>query len=149
MEGQLDIALLLDSSGSIGFKKFQKLKGFLKDFFSQAPLDPDNIRLAALSYSRVSRIEFYFNDFLTNPNYKDKIIKEIGRIRYMSSLTNTTGALQVAKDILFKAEYGKRMEVPGMIIFFSDGNTNVVSTQYLGSKLTVSSMLRSHVKLFM
>ncbi|KAK3086679.1 hypothetical protein FSP39_021813 [Pinctada imbricata] len=124
MDGQVDIGLLLDSSGSIGFSQFESLKQFLIDFFSDAPLGADQTRLAGLSYSRESRIEWLFSDFLDKSDYKKKVLKQIKRIKYMSSLTNTTGALQVARNDLFNVNNGDRDEVPNLAMLFSDGNNN-------------------------
>ncbi len=61
----IDLAFLLDSSGSVGTKNFELEKRLVNDTVSRFTVGPEGTQVAVVSYSGFAIINFHFNNFTT------------------------------------------------------------------------------------
>merc|ERR1719305_1090246 len=60
---KVDLVFVLDSSGSVTAKNFEKVKGFVKDFLKDADIDNDAVRVGVNVYSSLSTVSFNLNTY--------------------------------------------------------------------------------------
>merc|ERR1712212_879963 len=59
----IDLVLVLDSSGSISKKNWQKVKDFAKDLIDQYDISEGGTHIAIITYSTVPKINIKFNSY--------------------------------------------------------------------------------------
>ena len=91
----MDLAFILDGSGSVGQKNFNLMKEFVKNIISNLKLGPNGVRIAMIQYATEVRTEFLYLDDMSD------ILFEIDAIDYMNGSTFT------AKAILHYSEFYK------------------------------------------
>ena len=94
---KLDIGFVVDGSGSIEGKNFQRMLDFLKNLVSNFNISPQRTRAGLVLYSRNAALKFNFDD------YSDvgSLQKAIGEIKYPHGRTYTGKALRLTKQLLF------------------------------------------------
>ena len=90
--------MIIDGSGSVGKRNFKKNMKFFKNLVKQFPLGTNANRFAAIQYSKTAKVEFGFDDNLTDK----KLDKAIGKINWMKGITRTDKALKLARETLEK-----------------------------------------------
>jgi secreted protein with Ig-like and vWFA domain len=85
----------------------------------------NTLRVSALTFSKRSVVEFHFNTHANKPNPEQEILNNIAEMVYTKGVTNTSGALRVAREQLFQEENGDRDEVQNLAVIITDGNSNV------------------------
>ena len=121
----LDIAFMIDSSGSLDTSDFNKALEFVETIVYGLTINSDGSgsRVAALSYSKRVDLGFDLNDYYD----KDKIIKEIGELTYFGSSTYTHLGLRTLATSVFQTTYGARSTQEGDIYVIHLG---VMTMQY-------------------
>ena len=114
---QLDIVLVLDSSGSVGEERFETVKEFAKDVLDLVDIENDNIRAAVISFSTDVTGTFQLDTFVGD---KDSMFDAIDNIEYEGKKTNTAGAINLATEFLTVAP-GSRQGVGKNMIVLTDG----------------------------
>eukprot|EP00105_Crassostrea_gigas_P011496 XP_011427184.1 PREDICTED: extracellular matrix protein A [Crassostrea gigas] len=122
--GPLDIALIIDASGSIGPRRFSKMLSFVADSLKAGDFQ-SNLRVAALTFSKRSVVEFLLNTHVSKPDPKQEVLNNIAELVYTKGVTNTSGALRVASETLFQERNGDRDAVQNLAVIITDGNSNV------------------------
>ncbi|KAI8784619.1 collagen alpha-1(XIV) chain [Biomphalaria glabrata] len=116
-----DIIFLLDSSSGILFNDYQKLLRFAANLTQHFKIGPNDVRFAALTFGTVVRKLFDLNTY----NNQAQIIQAITSAQYLSSSTNTAGALQYILDNnMFGTVNGGRDGVTKLIITITDGGSD-------------------------
>ena len=96
--GPVDLAFLIDSSGSIGKVNWPKILNFMKIFSSKLTVSPDRARISVISFGNDATLHFRLNSHTTLKSTEDAI----DQIRWKDQWTNTGAALRVIKNDVFK-----------------------------------------------
>jgi collagen type VI alpha len=119
--GKIDIAFVIDASGSIRNERFPKVIDFIVDLIDQLQISSQDTRIAAVSYSDNYAHQFHLNSYTT----KQDVQLAMRRIPFIGGRTNTASGLKYMKDQLFTAANGDRADAPNYAFVLSDGNSNI------------------------
>ena len=133
-DAQMDLAFLLDSSGSIVSTDFQYALKFMYDVVNGLNIGVNATRVAIINFSTSIKVEAYFNTFYN----KTQLLNYILNIIQFAQSTNTGEALEKCLDI-FDIANGMRPSADGvskLIIVLTDGQSNgLISPKTSASKL--------------
>jgi len=135
-----DIAFVLDDSGSVTRKNFNKIKRFAIDIVRSLKIGSNKVRVAVVTFSTRPLINFPLNRYYN----KRSLIRAIHKIRYRRGGTNTHYALRTLRTHVFRKRRGDRRHVPNIAIVLTDGkssNTRAVIREAIKLK-------RAGVKMF-
>jgi len=118
---KLDLALILDASGSIGEEQFSLMKMFATTIVDSFPLSSDQTRLAVVSYSSEAGAEFVFNTYDTPSQYR----AAINALSMRGQRTNIKDALHITSQNVLISSSGDRQNVQNLVILISDGRANM------------------------
>jgi collagen type VI alpha len=124
LKNQLDLVLVVDTSGSIGSDNFIKIKFFLISLISNFEISTDETRISLIEFNDNA------NDLLTFSNFQNlNNVKEVTQnIPYKGSGgTNTAEALRLANFRILQEARGMRNESAGVskvIILVTDGDSD-------------------------
>ncbi|XP_060063141.1 uncharacterized protein LOC132543642 [Ylistrum balloti] len=130
-EREIDLAFLIDSSGSIGSSNFKLMRKFLVDFINENAINTGSVKVALVSFSSYSKVEFHFNTH----DSTEAVQRAIKKMTYMSRATNMTGGLSTVRTDVFNKDNGDRNEVGDLVLLFSDGQPNVEAGKRLKKEL--------------
>lgn len=134
-----DIVFLLDDSGSVRIKNFNKVKEFTINVVRSLTIDKNQVRVAVMSFSKTAVINFHLNRY---NNQKD-LIEAIRKIGYRKGSTNTHLALRLLNTV-FQRKYGDRIGVPNIAIVVTDGKSN----NPLSTKIEAGKLQKANVVMF-
>ncbi|CAC5388786.1 Delta-like protein 1,Neurogenic locus notch homolog protein 2,Fibropellin-3,Delta-like protein 4,Sushi, nidogen and EGF-like domain-containing protein 1,Sushi, von Willebrand factor type A, EGF and pentraxin domain-containing protein 1,Delta-like protein C,Fibropellin-1,Delta-like protein B,Neurogenic locus notch homolog protein 1 [Mytilus coruscus] len=120
---KVDIVIILDSSTSVGYDNYQKMKNFCKDLLKKADLGSGNIQVGIVLITSAVRIEFHMNTFSTSQD----IMEAIDDLPYIYGSTHTFDALNKMRSQMFTAANGDRDGVPNVAVILTDGVSNLNS----------------------
>ena len=103
----MDIAFIIDSSGSIGRSNWEKMKRFLKAVVSKLEVSPSATHVAAVAYSTTPEIVMRFSD----EQDTDQVNRVFDGMRWQRGLTRIDQALLLADKDLFQTSKGMRASV--------------------------------------
>ena len=109
----MDIAFVIDSSGSIGRSNWERMKRFIKSLVSKLDVSPSATHVAALAYSNNPEVVMRFNDVQGT----DEVNRDIDGMRWQRGYTYTDRALLLADTDLFQTSNGMRSNVPKVCSF--------------------------------
>lgn len=104
----VDIAFLVDSSGSISRKNFVKMKNFLKTLVNSFDIGPDAAHFAIIAYSTKAKTMLKFSDLRGNQITSEAVIKKIDSLPHQRGLTFIDKALRLAEGEVFNTANGMR-----------------------------------------
>lgn len=122
----LDIAFVMDESGSIGSTNYKRMKDLVHSTVETFNIGPDHVRVSMITYSSSARVRFHLNTHTT----KASVLETIDNLPYARGATNTHKALDTVRNSVFTAENGVRLSskgVPRIVIVITDGQSNSVS----------------------
>ena len=96
-ETSVDLAFILDSSGSVGSYNFQKVKNFVKDVVDFFNIGTSGAHVAVVTYSTYTRLEFNLKAHYTKSAMKNAV----GNIYYRGGWTYTADALDFVRRNIF------------------------------------------------
>lgn len=108
----VDVAFIVDSSGSIGRSRWPKMLNFLKDIIKAFNVGPDGTHVAVVAYSTRPVLEFTFNAVTGADITSEEYGKRIDRIRFQRGFTYIDKALKMADEQVFVTSAGMRPAVP-------------------------------------
>lgn len=114
------MALLLDGSASITKKQFAKSKKFVADLVKHFELSKDKTNVAALTFSRYTRVGRHLND----DSSKEAVLKAIDGLTYEGSITRLDSALRLLSREIFRRSPGARFHDKGVkkvVVVVTDG----------------------------
>lgn len=120
-DGRIDVAILLDSSGSIRENRFPILQNFTHSLVDSLLVGPDNARVSLVMFSDQASIIFYLNTF----QRKGDVLNAIDQLQYTAGRTNTAEALRKTTAQVFNPSNGDRPGVQNYIVIVSDGVSTV------------------------
>ena len=116
----MDIAFVVDSSGSIGRTNWERMKRFLKALVSRLDVSPSAAHIAAIAYSNSPVVVMRFNG-VQDTNLINQLLDAMS---YQRGFTYTDKALLLADSDIFQSSRGMRSNVP-KVGFLSEWESNV------------------------
>ncbi|XP_062476027.1 von Willebrand factor A domain-containing protein 1 [Pezoporus occidentalis] len=112
-----DLLFLLDSSGSVSYYEFSRVKEFMWDLVQPFTFGPKDIQASIIHISTTPTMEFPFDRYQSSRS----LHQAIRDTRQLMGDTNTGKALSYAKEKLFSGEAGARPDVPKVLVWVTDG----------------------------
>ncbi|XP_061457282.1 von Willebrand factor A domain-containing protein 1 [Rhineura floridana] len=112
-----DLLFLLDSSGSVSYYEFSRIKEFIADLLRPFAFGPHDVQTGVVHISTVPTMEFPLDRYLSS----GAIQNAIRSAQQMMGDTNTGKALSFAKEMLFSGQAGARADVPKVMVWVTDG----------------------------
>ena len=109
----MDIAFIVDSSGSIGRTNWERMKRFLKALVSRLDVSPSAAHIAAIAYSNRPEVVMRFNGVQST----NQINQLLDGMRFQRGFTYTDKALLLADSDVFQSSTGMRSNVPKVSSF--------------------------------
>lgn len=109
----LDIAFIIDSSGSIGRTNWERMKRFLKALVSKLDVSPSATHVAAVAYSNNPVVVMGF----TGAQDTNEVNRLFDGMPWQRGFTYTDKALQLADRDLFQTSNGMRPNVAKVKLF--------------------------------
>lgn len=113
-----DLFFLIDSSGSIESRDYQKMKDFMKSVISKSVVGEQDVHIGIMQYSTEQRPEFRLDSYYT----KDKLSNAIDGIQQMGGGTHTGEAIR-AVSRYFDADRGGRPHFRQRLVVITDGES--------------------------
>ena len=125
-DGKMDIAFIVDSSGSIRSKRFESaIKPFISNITENLEIGLDKTRVGIISFSDDASIQIRLDQY----ERKEDLRQAVKALPYLRGKTHTASALRLMREELFQTSNGDRSDVPDMAIILSDGYSNINSEQ--------------------
>ena len=107
----LDVAFMVDSSGSIRESEYNKALEFVESMIYSLDIrsDGSGARVAALSFSSSTDLQFDLDDYYD----KNTIVRKIYRLEYFGGGTRIDLGLQKLSTTVFQTRYGARSTQEG------------------------------------
>lgn len=133
---KLDCVFILDSSGSIGAKNYDKVKSFATNIAQQMIVSPTDVQFGMVQFESeiVESGTFVLDKYESN----DALVAAIAKSKWSEGGTCTGCALERVQKWVDDGSGGFRDGVNRAIILFSDGESNRGD-----NPVTVSGVLRS------
>uniref|UniRef100_A0A8B9E6R7 von Willebrand factor A domain-containing protein 1 n=1 Tax=Anser cygnoides TaxID=8845 RepID=A0A8B9E6R7_ANSCY len=112
-----DILFLLDSSGSVSYYEFSKVKEFMWDLVRPFAFGPNDVQTSIIHISTTPTMEFPFDRYQS----RGAVQQAIRDTQQLMGDTNTGQALSYAKEKFFSNEAGARPDVPKVLVWVTDG----------------------------
>ncbi|XP_074832003.1 von Willebrand factor A domain-containing protein 1 [Carettochelys insculpta] len=112
-----DLLFLLDSSGSVSYYEFSKVKEFIRDLLRPFTFSPSDVQTSIIHISTAPTMEFPFDRYVST----GAVQQAIRDTQQLMGDTNTGQALSYAKDKFFTDEAGARPDVPKVLVWVTDG----------------------------
>ncbi len=100
----IDIAFVVDASGSINAKNYQLQKDFIKKVMESNYLSKEGAHAGVVLFSQTSSTAIKFNEYYNIDEFKEGV----QRLRHEYSITRIDRGLKTAYDELFTKGYGSR-----------------------------------------
>lgn len=108
---------MLDSSGSVSYYEFSKVKEFIWDLLQPFTFGPKDVQTSIIHISTTPTMEFPFDRYLSSGTVQ----QAIRDTRQLMGDTNTGQALSYAKEKFFSDGAGARPDVPKVLVWVTDG----------------------------
>lgn len=139
----MDVAFMLDSSGSITPTEFQQAKDFIGLMANSFLKNKVGSRVGLIQYSIVPTINAWFSDELTSDQFRDVLNK----VRYDGGYTRLDRALVRAGEKLFSEEEGMRKDIRKVMVVITDG-INTDAPDFVPLDKAVEPLKRAGVRVF-
>ena len=107
----VDVAFLLDSSGSISRRNWKLLLDFLRDSIEAFDVTASGSHVASISYSSRAVVNFRFNTLTGDKLTSAELIKEVDKVKHQRGYTYIDRALLLADEEIFTERGGMRQAV--------------------------------------
>ncbi|OAF70851.1 Ribosome biogenesis regulatory protein [Intoshia linei] len=105
----IDLAFVLDASGSIGYESFEKTKYFVKSVVNDVvSLHQPNVRISLISYSTSAKLHFNFSDYY---HQKYELLKYIDNLKSDFGTTNTADALKLLNQLFASKSTSRQVAI--------------------------------------
>ncbi|XP_072042533.1 uncharacterized protein [Amphiura filiformis] len=119
----IDLAFVIDGSGSIDVINFETAKNFVMRVVDGFNIGRNRTRVGVIQYAGSPVIEFDFNDYST----KSDVQAALTAIRYQDGSTNTGDAIYLMTNTLFGPSRGARprsLNIPRVAVIITDGQSH-------------------------
>ena len=111
----VDLAFIIDSSGSIGSSNYRKQKNFVKEVAKSFGLSPNGSRAAMVLYSNSASVKARFGQFAGQTEFA----RAVEDLPYERGLTRIDKALELTASGIFAKD--SRAGVPKIAMLITDG----------------------------
>ena len=108
--GPLDIAVMLDSSGSVGSNGWRSMLDFIKLLLNDIPVGPSRNLISLISFGNEATMHFPLSQYMN----KNDISNALDVIPWKNQWTNTSGALREMRRTVFVSAAGDRQNTPNL-----------------------------------
>ncbi|PHJ23228.1 microneme protein [Cystoisospora suis] len=130
----MDVLFLIDESGSIGGRNFEKVKQFIAAFIKSLPISVDDVNTALLTFA--SRVRLHWGLKSPLATNKELAVERALRLPYGMGGTDTAAGLSAAYNQLYTSAKLERAAVPKLVILLTDGKSeSVFATKATAAKL--------------
>ena len=116
---QVDIAFLVDSSGSLNEMMFSLVKSFVKDIIDRYEISPVSVKVSLISFSTRPTVELKFNSISDANLNADRIKKMVDRMTHSRGLSFVDRALNATNSVVFTVGNGMRPKALKVSFFSS------------------------------
>lgn len=116
-ESPIDVAFLMDSSGSLGNWNYIKLKNTVVKMSEYFRVSPMGSHAAVILYSDTYEVTLELDDFLTEGQFR----ASVSNLRYLGQRSRMDIALDAASKYIFTRKGNTRDFFPKVAILFTDG----------------------------
>ncbi|EDO40880.1 predicted protein [Nematostella vectensis] len=117
----IDLAMVLDSSGSIGKKDWVKLLEFTKSVVDAYSVSEEATHVGVITYSTEATLDIAFDKYSGVEMNSVNLKKDIDIIPQKNNLTFMDKALELANSVLFTEARGMRPNKKQVCLFLTDG----------------------------
>jgi collagen type VI alpha len=117
----MDLAIVVDRSGSIRQEKFDDVKAYIVEVLGQYEIYHDKVRVACVAFSSDAMRIFYLNTYTQLQDINEAIL----RITYSGQRTNIASALEIVRTEIFVQANGDRDNAENVVWLFTDGGANI------------------------
>ena len=110
----MDLAFIIDSSGSISRRNYAKVKVFVQHVARAFGISPSGTQAGIVLYSNKASIKAHFGQYLTTEDF----VKAVDRLPHERGVTYIDRALRLAASQLFPRA---RKNVPKIAMLLTDG----------------------------
>ena len=121
---QLDLAFVLDASGSIGSSNWPTIIDFCRDLVDTLTVGSAYSQVAVVIFSTSATVNFNLNSYLT----KADVLAAIDRLVYTGGVTNLNAALGLLNTNVYADGNGMRAGAEKVAVIITDGVDNGGST---------------------
>ncbi|KAM4701861.1 integrin alpha-E [Discoglossus pictus] len=118
-DADTEIAIVLDSSGSISDEDFQKAKDFISNMMKKFWEKCLTCEFAVVQYSHNIATEFDLQD---SRDSSSSTLEKVQAIKHMRNVTRTASALQHVLDYIFNEDHGSKKMATKIILVLTDGD---------------------------
>ena len=122
-KSKVDIAFLVDSSGSIGRRNWRKIKIFIITIIQQITVSSEGNHVAVIMFSTSAEVVFKFNTLQGSSVTVEEYSRLIDGMYWQRGWNFMDKALILAKNEIFTFQGGMRQHVPKVRIFPTIGIT--------------------------
>lgn len=115
----IDIAFILDESGSVGISNWNKMIDFVKDIVGCFQVAPDKVHFAAVTFGTAGKVEFLLGQY----NSQSAVNTAFDNIVYNGGATNIAAGLTSTRVNVF-GPAKDRARAANIAIIIADGNHN-------------------------
>ena len=135
VDSPVDIAFVLDASGSIGSSRYNNMKTEVGNIVAGLDVSADMVQVSATTFSDQTDHTGQESGFFLNEHYGDANVQAaIDALPYHGSTTYTGTALQWTIDNVLSAANGRRGgDVPAVIVIITDGAPSNSAQQALAA----------------
>ena len=137
---KVDLAFVVDSSGSISVENYEKEKNFIKTVAGAFGLAPSGSRAGVVVYSAYAQTEITLDQFVDQPSFD----QAVSNIPYRGYTTRIDLGLQEASSTLLPH---MRTNVPRLLVVITDGK-QTRSVSHTPLKTAVRPFLDGNVHSF-
>jgi len=119
LSDNLDMAFLIDASGSIGRGDYETSKEFVADVLDAFTIDTNAVRVAVTTFSSKVVTYVYFNDTRNRATLQQSILN----LPYESRMTNTGKGLDHLRTDVFSNDTGMRSASAKIAVIQTDGRS--------------------------
>ncbi|XP_045165576.2 uncharacterized protein LOC123529337 [Mercenaria mercenaria] len=116
----VDLALVIDSSESVGAANWELLIDFVQSVIRNSDVDDGSTRIALEVYRHNVSMEFKFSNY----GMSSSMIEHVKKIKYVRGSTNTGLALEEMREKIFVPKAGDRPNVPDIAVVILDGSSD-------------------------
>ena len=111
-DATIDLAFIVDSSGSISRRNWARMREFLKEVADEFDISPSGTHVAALAYSTKAQVVFKFNTLQGARLNVDEVSRLLDRMPHQRGFTFIDKALIKANNEIFTKAGGMRDDKP-------------------------------------
>jgi len=145
---ELDLAILMDSSGSISNRAWKRMKIFVKNIINQYKIGPQSVHVALIQMSTKSKVVLKLNS-LTGDNLSSKYVKlYVEKMVHRKGMAFLDRSLHAADQIVFTEANGMRPTATKVALLITDGRQPKRYGPYTPLHLLAQSLRSKGVQLY-